>query len=534
MKYNSKNYDDLGKTKFSHSMEWLLIEEREQNNVENTFKILKNKMNYFKFSNNQNLENIKKLIFGKISPIEYFQLFVTDEILEKIVFETNLYFQQTYTYLNLNNKIKKRSRIKRWKTIDLKELKTFIGIVFWTGIHSNNDLRKNWNINNDLHSTKFNNYMSSDRFSIIMRYLHLCNNDNFYKSDPFNKIRVFVEEVRKNWTLFYTQGDKLNLDETMIKFKGKCSFKQHIPDKPVPWGIKAYLLCDSQYFYCIDIYLYTGKKNYESIPGFTTTENLVINLMKPYLNQNKVLFCDSYYTSINLQNYLLENNTGLIGTCKNNRILEREFLDIPKKGKFITYINKGKNSLLTIYNDRKMVYMLNSVKPVEIIFKRNYKNQFIPIPNIIDDYNKYAHAVDKNNQMTYNYRYPHKSVKWWLPVFFHLLQISMLNSYVIFKENVRVKTIYSEYYESVIKSLLGEGKRKKFKEEVKVKDSQHYMKHDIQYIFSPNFDIKKHKQMRCVNCKNKKTIWRCSRCLDGKAYLCIPDCYNFFHNNLLN
>ena len=55
-------------------------------------------------------------------------------------------------------------------------------------------------------------------------------------------------------------------------------------------------------------------------------------------------------------------------------------------------------------------------------------------PLVVADYNQYMLGVDKLDQLTSYYSFLHRSVKWWRKVFFWLLEVSVVNSYVIYKE----------------------------------------------------------------------------------------------------
>ena len=60
---------------------------------------------------------------------------------------------------------------------------------------------------------------------------------------------------------------------------------------------------------------------------------------------------------------------------------------------------------------------------------------------MIADYNKYMLGVDKLDQLVSSYSFLHKSVKWWRKVFFWLLEVSVVNSYAIYKEDCTTNSI---------------------------------------------------------------------------------------------
>jgi len=51
----------------------------------------------------------------------------------------------------------------------------------------------------------------------------------------------------------------LSLDEGVIPTKNRLGFKQYLKDKPVKWGIKTYMLCESKTGYVYNLEVYTGK-----------------------------------------------------------------------------------------------------------------------------------------------------------------------------------------------------------------------------------------------------------------------------------
>ncbi len=241
-------------------------------------------------------------------------------------------------------------------------------------------------------------------------------------------------------------------------------------------------------------------------------------MLEAYYNTGKIVFCDNFFTSIRLEQYLRDRNLGLVGTWRRKRIPQYKKLTIPEKKSYICYKLKTQNNFsLTIWNDNKIVNIMNNAFPVTPWLKES-RTQTKVIPSIINTYNQYKHGVDSNNQNTYHYRFPHKSNRWSKNVFFHLLQISMYNDFLIYKKKNN-KISYNNFYESIIVSLLGSKQETKKSSKI----------HNFQY-----FDDLKKVRQRCVLCKNKKTSFCCTVCIDAPVYLCIPYCYNDYHKQLIN
>ena len=106
--------------------------------------------------------------------------------------------------------------------------------------------------------------MKHDRFSLIMKFLHLADNDHYVPKgqpghNPLYKLRPFLEPLIANFQQAYIPHRELSVDEAMVGFKGRLSFIQYLPKKPTKWGMKSYVLADSSTGYVWNWRWYTGK-----------------------------------------------------------------------------------------------------------------------------------------------------------------------------------------------------------------------------------------------------------------------------------
>ena len=56
--------------------------------------------------------------------------------------------------------------------------------------------------------------------------------------DKLYKFRPFLKNLNKQFFNCYESSEVQAINESMIKFKGRCSFKQYIPLKPIKKGYK--------------------------------------------------------------------------------------------------------------------------------------------------------------------------------------------------------------------------------------------------------------------------------------------------------
>ena len=57
----------------------------------------------------------------------------------------------------------------------------------------------------------------------------------------------------------YWPGPYLTVDERLVKFRGRCSFKVYMKSKPGRYGIKLWAAAYAQTSYLLKIRPYTGK-----------------------------------------------------------------------------------------------------------------------------------------------------------------------------------------------------------------------------------------------------------------------------------
>ena len=105
--------------------------------------------------------------------------------------------------------------------------------------------------------------MSRNRFTEIQKYLHFDNRATREHRQAIDKLAAFQDF----WMLFqaqlpkyYIPGTDLCVDEQLVAFRGRCSFKQYIPSKPAKYGLKIWWCCDTQTSYPLKGDIYLGRQ----------------------------------------------------------------------------------------------------------------------------------------------------------------------------------------------------------------------------------------------------------------------------------
>lgn len=229
-----------------------------------------------------------------LSILKIYELLISESIFEIIVVETNRYAAQ----FKQNNRLKKTSRMNKWQDITVKEIKAFFGIILLMGLVRLPSLRHYW-MKGDIYTVPIiKKCMTRDRFLIILKCLHFANNDCPTDSRAY-KIENLFKIFNENCKTLLEPGNELVIDETMVPWKGRLSFKQYIKGKSSKYGVKLYKLCTTN-GYCCETKIYTGKSSNRSTKDVGYAHQTVLEIMDNYLYSDKILYADNFYTSIPL------------------------------------------------------------------------------------------------------------------------------------------------------------------------------------------------------------------------------------------
>ncbi len=145
------------------------------------------------------------------NPIDFFRLMIPDSILEEIVRQTNLYAEQFFE----NNNIRPRSRAQMWDSLqhNLQELKKFLSLILIMESIHYPAIEDYWSTSWPFASSTFSSIMKRDRYSLLLQFLHLNDNNHFIHKgqpghDPLHKIRPFLDEIWRIFSQVFSLGGK--------------------------------------------------------------------------------------------------------------------------------------------------------------------------------------------------------------------------------------------------------------------------------------------------------------------------------------
>ena len=380
---------------------------------------------------------------GLETPYEYFKFIFTDELINEICLQTNLYSSRKNPNQPLN--------------LDTQEFEQWLGICMRMSITKISNTRLHWSAHS--FNEKIKSLMSRKRWESIKSNLHLVDNDNLNKDDKLGKVRLLIDHLQKAFREI-PKEENLSIDEQMVPFKGASSLKQYIPKKPTKWGYKLFILADNNGL-VYDFFPYTGPipaVTRPGIPDLGASSNSVLILCENVPDgKNHKIYFDNWFTSMKLVEHLATRGIWACGTVQERRLRGLTFKsdkDLKKNGRgsFDEKSTVIEDYVLTAVKwfDNRPVTLLSSFlssQPIVTCKRYDKKEKVyrdIVLPNIVSQYNENMGGVDSHDQMMSYFRMSFKSKKYYLRLVFHLIDMVVVNTWhLLRREEVKRKVAYA-------------------------------------------------------------------------------------------
>ena len=373
--------------------------------------------------------------------IDFFRLFFTLEVLGQLCMFTNEYASQ-----HIQSHRSYATAAGDWKPVVLEELEKLCGLLIYMGLVQFPDVDSYYNTSCPYHGSWARSFLSRDRLKGILCFLKISDPNNEDLKDPLRKVKFLLNHMRATCKSLYQPQEHISIDERMVKSKGRFGFIQYIRDKPTKWGFKLWVLADSTNAYTYDFDVYVGRRTVSSKHGLGY--DVVMQLCTDLFHQGYKLYFDNFYTSTQLMKDLKGKGIFSCGTVRSNRKgFPKEFKDTVKKWEKaaergdVRWVRDGEVVIMQ-WKDNKAVSVMSSFHAghEHTTTKRNTrvngerKVKIIQQPNAVHQYNQYMGGVDRSDQLIGNYNVLRKTNKYWKTLFFHLLDIAVVNSYILFLE----------------------------------------------------------------------------------------------------
>ena len=221
------------------------------------------------------------------NPINIFELMISDDPVDIIVEQTNLYFQQ-----NIVGKIFKKSSCiagylesKYAGLFSQNDIRLYIATPLYHGVVHKPIYHMYYTNDKIFETPGFRKIVSQNKLVLIEKYIHFVDiselGGRYNRSSKIHPIHKYIVE---RWQLLFTLGRDDSIDEALLLWKGRLSWKQFIRTKPARFGIKTFVLADACTDYIWNSVIYTGDNtmiNPDSNFTYNAT-NIVMSLAEMY------------------------------------------------------------------------------------------------------------------------------------------------------------------------------------------------------------------------------------------------------------
>lgn len=476
------------------------------------------------------------------NPEELFKLFFNKDIVEYICKSSDEYAEC--------HKDDKPVMYKYYDMMSTDDFYKLVAIFIHLGYKKIPKYCLAWNSSSLCYDPFIPKVLSRNKFEGLMTFLHVVDQQKESElrsnNDKLLKVRPLYEHINSSCRKYCQPSREISIDERMVRSKAHFSFKQYIKNKPTKWGFKLWCLCNTTNGYTVKFSIYRGKTG-EVISGNGLSYDVVFRLMDEYLDQGYNLFVDNFYTSPTLAFDLFARKTHLTGTLDRSRKhVPSEVLDcykkLSEKGKQRgegLYVRDG-CAVYSTWKDTKCITVLSTKYPgySDTTVKRNTKDEQghhqksdVPIPSPVFHYNKHMGGVDKSDQLIHYYNVLRSSKKYWKTLFFHFIDIAVVNSYIIHQEKEKNPLSHYKFRENLVMSLSGI-----------IPESPRYTKSYLadKPVLSSHCSLLEHypvmltQRAQCVYCKviDQATHFTTRKCRKCKIPLCFidRDCFLKWHD----
>lgn len=363
-------------------------------------------------------------------------LFLDSNVYDVIVASTNI-------YINLMKENFSRERDAR--ETDEAEIRALFGLLYLIGSFScsRTNTKKLWDNSkgNGLESCYLT--MSEKRFKFLLKCLRFDDvRDRISRkdTDKLAAIRQVFEIVNNNFSKYFVPSEYLTVDEQLLAFRGKCSFRQYLPKKPAKYGLKTFALVDAKMAYTHNLEPYVGLQPEGPFRKSNSPFDIVLRLVEPVKGSHRNITADNWFSSYPLANELLVSK-GLtyVGTLRKNKAeIPPEFLANKQRQPNSSLFGFQENMSLVSYCPKKnqAVLVLSTLHHDSSIDEETGESKK---PEIITFYNMTKIGVDLLDQLCQNYDVSRNTRRWPMVHFFNLLNIAAINAFCIYKTKTAEK-----------------------------------------------------------------------------------------------
>uniref|UniRef100_A0A5F4VS18 PiggyBac transposable element derived 5 n=1 Tax=Callithrix jacchus TaxID=9483 RepID=A0A5F4VS18_CALJA len=371
------------------------------------------------------------------SAVDFFQLFVPDNVLKNMVVQTNMYAKKFQERFGSDG---------AWVEVTLTEMKAFLGYMISTSISHCESVLSIWS------GGFYSNHslalvMSQARFEKILKYFHVVAFRSSQTTHGLYKVQPFLDSLQSSFDSAFRPSQTQVLHEPLIDedpvFIATCTERELRKRKKRKFSLWV-RQCSSTGF-IIQIYVHLkeggGPDGLDALKNKPQLHSMVArSLCRNAAGKNYIIFTGPSITSLTLFEEFEKQGIyccGLLSARKSDCTgLPLSMLTNPAtppaRGQYQIKM-KGNMSLICWYNKGHFRFLTNAYSPVQqgVIIKR--KSGEIPCPLAVEAFAAHLSYICRYDDKYSKYFISHKPNKTWQQVFWFAISIAINNAYILYK-----------------------------------------------------------------------------------------------------
>jgi hypothetical protein len=488
---------------------------------------------------------------GQDSTAFFLSLFVTDQLIAGLQKWTNAKARyEVSCHEAAGDQGDLPPKLKKWTECTEEEIRKLLGMMLYMGLNPLPRLRMYWSTDPLFYRPYFHqpHSLSRNRFQALLSFLRCYDAENMDAADELHKIRPFLEIVQTACSSVYTPECEVSVDETLVMYRGRVAIRQYITSKKAKYGLKMYCLTEASSGYLYKFLIHSSAAQHAHFADgldcgqLSMSEKTVVELMRDLLGHGRHVFCDNWFGSARLAQFLLERRTLLTCTVRKDRGPPKELQAQPTPTPGHKFMRKG--CILAVkVSDRKTscaktVYLLDTKLTAGCaqktrIGKQGTEQHFRQVASVAA-YNKGMGGVDRLDAALSPYSSNRRTYKWTHKLLFHFLLVLVHNSFVVQSKAGGEKTDFLQFIAAAVRSLVettGRGRARAIVQPAGVGRVAPVQRHSPKRFLPTATQPRPSK--RCRYCKSqgveKKTVFTCAAC-PGSPPLCAAPCFERWHS----
>jgi len=287
---------------------------------------------------------------------------------------------------------------------------------------------------------RFEAAMSAQRFDLLLTSLAFDSpyeGQEKHKDDLFAPVRDMWEEFLDKCASLYDPGPYVSMGDMVLNFPGLCPFRTFSTATGYKHGVKIYALCDAETKYLISAAPYLGK--HMDTNGDSMADYFIKKLIPPIMGTNRNISMSNWFTSMPMAVQLVQppNRLTIVGhITKNVRSIPDAMIgpSVRQAGGTMFCFDREKTLLSYQPTTTAVITLLST------FYDDVGMNPQTGKPEMFEFYESTIGAVDKLDKMCTEVSCSRKTVRWPLCVFYRLINLALVNAYVIYCHNTRERS----------------------------------------------------------------------------------------------